>query len=609
MNLLTAEKISKSFTDKILFDKITLGINENDKIGVLGVNGTGKSTLLKIIAGKEDTDEGQVVKGNQVRIEYLPQTPEFDENLSIIENIVHGAGLHQEGWNVEGEAKAMLGKMHISEFDAEPSQLSGGQQKRAALVRALLTPCDLLILDEPTNHLDNEMSEWLEDYLKHFQGAVLMVTHDRYFLDAVTNHIVEIDKGNLYHYDGNYSEYLMLKAQREEMELATERKNQSLYRQDLEWMMRGARARSTKQKAHIARFLELQDREKPVEEKKVEMDSVSSRLGKQTIEIEHIKKSYGEKKLIEDFSYIFLKNDRIGIVGRNGSGKSTLLKMIVGEEMPDSGNIIIGQTVKIGYFSQDNRALHGKQRVIDYVKEAAEYIETSDGKITAAQMLERFLFFGGMQYSNIEKLSGGEKRRLYLLRVLMSAPNILILDEPTNDLDIQTLTILEDYLDHFQGIVITVSHDRYFLDRIAKRIFAFEEEGKIKQYEGGFTDYFQKIQINVTEENKRKAKEKAFHFEENKKTKNQDWKKREEKLKFTYKEQKEYEVIDQIIEDLEEAIQQLDEKMEKNAKDFVKLNEFMEEKQKMEQELAEKMDRWVYLNDLAEKIAKEKGSR
>lgn len=608
MNLLTAEKVSKSFTDKILFDKITLGINENDKIGVLGVNGTGKSTLLKIIAGKEEADEGQVVKGNQVRVEYLPQTPEFDDSLSIIENIVHGVGLHQEGWNVEGEAKAMLGKLHISEFNANPSQLSGGQQKRAALVRALLTPCDLLILDEPTNHLDNEMSEWLEDYLKRFQGAILMVTHDRYFLDAVANHIVEIDKGNLYHYDGNYSEYLMLKTQREEMELATERKKQSLYRQDLEWMMRGARARSTKQKAHIERFLELQNREKPVEEKKVEMGSVSSRLGKQTIEIEHISKSYGEKKLMEDFSYIFLKNDRIGIVGSNGSGKSTLLKMIVGEETPDSGTITIGQTVKIGYFSQDNRALDGKQKVIDYVKEVAEYIETVDGRITASQMLEKFLFFGGMQYSNIEKLSGGEKRRLYLLRVLMSAPNILILDEPTNDLDIQTLTILEDYLDYFDGIVITVSHDRYFLDRIVRRIFAFEGNGKIRQYEGGFTDYFQKIQGNAAEMNG-KTKETSVKFENKEKTKNQDWKKREEKLKFTYKEQKEYEVIDQIIADLEEKIEQLEQKIERNAKDFVKLNELMGEKAKAEQELEEKMERWVYLNDLAEKIAKEKESR
>ena len=608
MNLLTAEKVSKSFTDKILFDKITLGINENDKIGVLGVNGTGKSTLLKIIAGKEEADEGQVVKGNQVRVEYLPQTPEFDDSLSIIENIVHGVGLHQEGWNVEGEAKAMLGKLHISEFNAKPSQLSGGQKKRAALVRALLTPCDLLILDEPTNHLDNEMSEWLEDYLKRFQGAILMVTHDRYFLDAVANHIVEIDKGNLYHYDGNYSEYLMLKTQREEMELATERKKQSLYRQDLEWMMRGARARSTKQKAHIERFLELQNREKPVEEKKVEMGSVSSRLGKQTIEIEHISRSYGEKKLMEDFSYIFLKNDRIGIVGSNGSGKSTLLKMIVGEETPDSGTITIGQTVKIGYFSQDNRALDGKQKVIDYVKEVAEYIETVDGRITASQMLEKFLFFGGMQYSNIEKLSGGEKRRLYLLRVLMSAPNILILDEPTNDLDIQTLTILEDYLDYFDGIVITVSHDRYFLDRIVRRIFAFEGNGKIRQYEGGFTDYFQKLQGNAAEMNG-KTKETSVKFENKEKTKNQDWKKREEKLKFTYKEQKEYEVIDQIIADLEEKIEQLEQKIERNAKDFVKLNELMGEKAKAEQELEEKMERWVYLNDLAEKIAKEKESR
>lgn len=590
MNLITAENLCKSYTDKVLFDQITLGINEHDKIGVIGVNGTGKSTLLKIIAGIEEPDKGTIVKGNGVRIEYLSQTPVFDEEISILANIVKSAGLHQDGWNVEGEAKSMLGKLGITETDAKPGTLSGGQRKRAALVQALLHPSDVLVLDEPTNHLDNDMAEWLESYLKQYRGAIFIVTHDRYFLDKVTNKIVELDKGKLYTYMSNYSGFLQLKAEREEMELATERKKKSLYRQDLEWIMRGARARSTKQKAHIQRFEELRDREKPEEEKKVEISSVSSRLGKKTIEIEKIFKAYEGKKLIEDFTYIFLRDDRIGIVGKNGIGKSTLLKIINGLVEPDKGNISIGSTVKIGYFSQENEEMNPKEKVIDYIKEVAEYIETPEGKISAAKMLERFLFTGGMQYSLIEKLSGGEKRRLHLLRILMEAPNVLILDEPTNDLDIQTLSILEDYLDHFDGIVITVSHDRYFLDRIVNRIFAFEGRGIIKQYEGGFTEYQEKRLPTIEGDVPPKKKEKMEKPRHN------------EKKKFTYQEQKEFDEIDQVIAGLEEKLEQLDKAIAENSRDFVKLGQLTKEKEETEALLEEKMDRWVYLNDLAEQI-------
>lgn len=598
MNLLTAEKISKSFTDRKVLNQVSFGINENDKIGVIGVNGTGKSTLLKILAGKESVDEGRVIKGNDVRVEYLAQTPEFDDAYSVLENVI---GSHQhasDGWNVEGEAKAMLGKLGITDWDLQPSKLSGGQRKRAALVRTLLTPADLLILDEPTNHLDNTMADWLENYLQSFRGSFIMITHDRYFLDKVTNKIVEIDKGKLYTYETNYSGFLQLKMEREEMEQATERKKKSLYRQDLAWIMRGARARSTKQKAHIQRFEELRDREKIEETEQIEIKSFASRLGKKTIELSNISKAYGEKKIIENFTYIFLKKDRIGIVGNNGAGKSTLLKMINGVESIDSGSIDIGSTVKIGYFAQECESMSPNQRVIDYVKEVAEYIETPDGKASASQMLERFLFSGAMQYSAIEKLSGGERRRLYLLKILMEAPNVLILDEPTNDLDIQTLRILEDYLDDFPGIVITVSHDRYFLDRVVRRIFAFEGNGVVKQYEGGYTDYWNKLECEKAETS---LKGGASEPKEEKKSK-KEYKNRQKKLKFTYAEQREFETIDEDIAKLEEKIEQAEKQMSEHAKDFVKLQELMQEKEDLQSQLDEKMDRWVYLNDLAEQI-------
>lgn len=598
MNLLTADKISKNYTEKKLLQDVSLGINEKDKIGVIGINGTGKSTLLKLLVGIEEPDEGTITKGNHVRMEYLAQNPEFDDNKTILENVTSHLKHVSKGWNVEGEAKAMLGKLGITDLALLPSQMSGGQRKRAALVRTLLTPADILILDEPTNHLDNEMAEWLEGYLQSFRGAFVMITHDRYFLDKVTNKIVEIDKGKLYTYETNYTGFLQLKLEREEMALATERKKKALYRQDLEWMMRGARARSTKQKAHIQRFEELRDREKIETDEKVEITTLSSRLGKKTIELQSISKSYGDKLLIKDFTYIFLKQDRIGIVGGNGVGKSTLLKMIAGEEVCDSGNIEIGPTVQIGYFSQECESMNPSWKVIDYIRDVAEYVETKDGSVSAAQMLERFLFTGSMQHAPIEKLSGGERRRLYLLKILMAAPNVLILDEPTNDLDIQTLRILEDYLDSFQGIVITVSHDRYFLDRVVKRIFAFQGNGVVRQFEGGFTDYWNVIHKEDIEEKNKISMDKPKKKYE---------KVREKKLKFSYKEEQEFKTIDEDIANLEEKIEKLESEILTNSRDFVKLQELTNQKEEIEQQLEEKMDRWVYLNDLAERIEAEKG--
>lgn len=606
MNLLTIENMSKSFTDKILFDKVSLGINEGDRIGVIGINGTGKSTLLKIIAGMEEPDEGNITKGKTIKIEYLAQNPEFDLSKTILENVIHEKTAQEAYRNLAGEARVMLERLGIQDVDGRIDVLSGGQRKRVALVRTLLTTADILVLDEPTNHLDNAMAEWLEDYLNKYRGAFIMITHDRYFLDKVTNKIVEIDKGRLFSYVANYSQFLELKAQREEMEMATERKAKSLYRVELEWIMRGARARSTKQKAHIQRFEALRDRKVIEEDKNVELNALSSRLGKKTIELNHITKSYDGQVLIDDFSYIFLKGDRIGIVGPNGSGKSTLLKIINQVIEPDTGSIEIGETVKLGYFSQENEAMDESKRVIDYIRDVAEYIETSDGKITASQMLEKFLFVGGMQYSVIQKLSGGEKRRLYLLRILMEAPNILILDEPTNDLDIKTLEILEDYLDTFPGIVVTVSHDRYFLDRIVSRIFAYEGGGKITQYEGGFTDYKLALEekglepyTNIQTEAKPKAnKDAALEYKNRTRT---------SKLKFSYKEQKEYETIDEEIAALEEKIELLEQETNKEVSNYTRLNEIMKEKEEAEKELEFKMERWVYLNDLAERIEAEKG--
>ena len=593
MNILNIEHISKIYGEKVIFDDVSLGIHSGDKIGVIGVNGTGKTTLLKIIAKINEPDKGQIICGNGIRVSYLPQNPEFPKRQSILEYVMDGKE-HQD-WKTESEAKTILTKLGIYDFDEGCDHLSGGQKKRVALARTLVDPTEVLILDEPTNHLDNDMVLWLEEFLNSFRGVLIMVTHDRYFLDRVTNKIVEIEKGKLYEYDTNYSGFIELKVQREEMELATERKRQSLLRVEMEWMKQGIKARGTRQRARTERFEELKNAKGPSMQQNVEMDSISSRLGKTTIELEHISKGFGDKHLINDFSYIVLRDDRIGFIGPNGCGKSTLMKMIMGILKPDVGNITIGDTVKIGYFAQENEDMTGDIRVIDYIRNVAEYIQTTKGQASASQMLDRFLFPPELQYTPLDKLSGGEQRRLYLLKVLMEAPNVLILDEPTNDLDIQTLTILEDYLDTFAGIVITVSHDRYFLDRIVNRIFAFEEGGHLKQYEGGYTDYLEKVKpIAKQEKGKPEKKEsngKKFQKEHQK------------KLKFTYKEQKEFETIDDDIAKLEEKIEQLDEEIMENATNSGKLAELTQQKEETEEALNEKMDRWVYLNDLAEQIA------
>lgn len=593
MNILNIEHISKIYGEKVIFDDVSLGIHSGDKIGVIGVNGTGKTTLLKIIAKINEPDKGQIICGNRIRVSYLPQNPEFPKKQSILEYVMDGKE-HQD-WKTESEAKTILTKLGIYDFDEGCDHLSGGQKKRVALARTLVDPTEVLILDEPTNHLDNDMVLWLEEFLNSFRGVLIMVTHDRYFLDRVTNKIVEIDKGKLYEYDTNYSGFVELKVQREEMELATERKRQSLLRVEMEWMKQGIKARGTRQRARTERFEELKNAKGPSMQQNVEMDSISSRLGKTTIELEHISKGFGDKHLINDFSYIVLRDDRIGFIGPNGCGKSTLMKMIMGILKPDEGNITIGDTVKIGYFAQENEDMTGDIRVIDYIRNVAEYIQTTKGQASASQMLDRFLFPPELQYTPLDKLSGGEQRRLYLLKVLMEAPNVLILDEPTNDLDIQTLTILEDYLDTFAGIVITVSHDRYFLDRIVNRIFAFEEGGHLKQYEGGYTDYLEKVKpIAKQEKSKLEKKEnngKKFRKEHQK------------KLKFTYKEQKEFETIDDDIAKLEGKIEQLDEEIMENATNSGKLAELTQQKEETEEALNEKMDRWVYLNDLAEQIA------
>ncbi len=609
MNLFTMENITKSYTDRILLDDVGFSINENEKIGVIGVNGMGKSTLLKVVAGIEEADAGKISMGNQVKICYLPQTPVFTPGTTILQAAVGGNMEEWNRWTIEADARSMLNQLGFADYEEKVEHMSGGQKKRVALVNALLTPADILILDEPTNHLDNAMSEWLENYLISFRGAVLMVTHDRYFLDRIATRIVEVDKGKLYSYPGNYAKFVELKEERQNMALATERKRKSLLRTELEWLHRGARARSTKQKAHIDRIQAMQEMKDIQEEKQVLLTSAASRMGNKTIELSDISKSYGNHLLIRDYNYIFLKNDRIGIIGPNGCGKTTLLKIINGIVKPDTGTIEIGQTIRIGYFSQENEYMDDSMKVIDYVKEAGEYIQTSDGRITASQMLERFLFEGAIQWSKIEKLSGGEKRRLYLLRILMSAPNVLILDEPTNDLDIQTLTILENYLDGFDGIIIVVSHDRYFLDRTVRRIFAFEGEGAIRQYEGGYSDYLIRKELEGLPDMTVKsmgvgsaAQTEKSGSENSAEDSRATWKKHDKKLKFSYKEQREFETIDEEITALEEKIEVLDAQMLENASNSVKLNELLEKKEEVSQQLDEKMDRWVYLNDLNEQI-------
>ncbi len=636
MNVLSAEKISKSYSEKILFNDISFSINDGEKLGVIGVNGTGKSTLLKVIAGLEITDIGRIIYRNGIKIEYLDQNPNFEDGTTVLEQVFKGNSpvmkllreyesiLHKvsenpednwlekelinlsqrmdsmEAWTIEAEAKSILTKLGIVDFNADVGKLSGGQRKRVAMASTLITPADLLILDEPTNHIDNETVAWLEKYLEKRKGALLMVTHDRYFLDRVANRIIEIDSGKLYSYQANYTKYLEMKAEREEIEEASERKRQGLIRNELKWIRRGAQARSTKQKARIERFEKLVEQQGLTDKENIEIQVGFSRLGRKIIELDNISKSFPGKPLIKDFSYTLLRDDRIGIIGPNGSGKSTLMKIAAGKLETDSGNVEIGETVKIGFFSQENEDMNENLRVIEYIREQAEFLTTTDGTISASQMLERFLFSPSMQWTPISKLSGGEKRRLYLLYILMGAPNILMLDEPTNDLDIQTLTILESYLDEFPGAVIVVSHDRYFLDRVVDGIFAFEGNGLITKYVGNYSNYSQYIEES---ENTAQAlslkplKDKVGEKAENK---------RERALRFSYKEQKEFDEIDDVIEKLEQEIKQIDDKMSEATSDFELLQRLVEEKEQLEKSLENAIERWTYLNELAQEIEKSK---
>ena len=644
MNLLTAENIEKSFTERKLLNGASFYLEEGEKVGIIGINGTGKSTLLKILAKIEEPDSGKVICANHVVMRYLPQNPVFLPEKTVLESVLEAAagkqdtiyagadvgGKHEVNekiWEMESSAKAFLTRLGITNFDQKTKELSGGQKKRLALAAILLVPCDILFLDEPTNHIDHEMADWLEDYLKKWKGSLIMVTHDRYFLDSVSNRIVEIDKGNIYSYDTNYSGFLERKAMREESELAGERKRQSVLRKEIEWIKRGAQARSTKQKARIQRYEALRDQSGPDVDKKIEISSISTRMGKTTVELSHLHKAYGDRVLIQDFSYIFLKNDRIGFVGKNGCGKTTLMKMIEGRQKPDSGEVIIGQTIKLGYYSQEIEEkkeagiayMDPSMRVIDYIKNTAEFVRTADGLISASAMLERFLFPPEEQYSMIGKLSGGEKRRLNLLRVLMEAPNVLILDEPTNDLDIVTLSILEDYLDNYDGIVITVSHDRYFLDRVVRRIFAFEENGVLCQYEGGYTDYVnrkrekeaekEQMAVSGKEAERETGKGEAGQTAESAKKSAKDTRTHAPRLKFSYKEQREYETIESDIEELEERMDAIDTEIAQCATDFVRLNELTEEKTRVNTQLEEKLERWEYLEELAAKIEAQKNGK
>ena len=635
MNLITLENISKSYSEKKLLEDISLGINDKEKIGLIGVNGTGKSTLLKIIAGAQIPDDGTITKANKVRIEYLPQNPYYDENATVLEQVFKGTceemkiiGDYQDVldkinksydeklndrllklqekmdalnlWDLESSAKTVLTKLGIKDFNQKVKELSGGQRKRVSLASALITPCELLILDEPTNHLDNDTIDWLETYLNSFKGSILMITHDRYFLDRVTNRILELDKGILYSYEGNYSVFLEKKMNRLQLAESMEAKRQNLLRKELAWVRRGAKARTTKQKARLQRFDELSNKNDYTPEDKLEISVGSSRLGKKIIEIENLSKSFDGRTFIDNLDYTLARTDRIGIVGRNGLGKSTLIRLLNGELKPDSGTISIGETVKIGCFNQDTSKMHPEMRAIDYIKEESDYITTADGhKITASQMCEKFLFNGTLQYTHIKNLSGGEKRRLQLLRVLMMAPNVLLLDEPTNDLDIDTLSRLEDYLDDFNGVLICVSHDRYFLDRVCNKIFAYEGRGKINIYTGNYSDYLdyreqENIEFEELEDKVKEEKPKAPK-KEKPKAKN--------KPKFSYNEQREFDTIDEDIEKLEDKIASLEEDTSKYATDFTKLQEIIDEKTKLENELQVKYERWEYLNNLAEEIA------
>lgn len=592
--VLSAQNISMSYSEKPLLKDTSLFIDEKDKIGLIGTNGTGKSTLLKIIAGIVNPLGGTITTARGSKISYLPQNPDFSEDKTVIEQVFDTASLTQQEFK-EYEAKAILTKLGIIDFDKKVSLLSGGQKKRVAIAAALVNPCDLLILDEPTNHLDIQMVEWLENMLKKLNCAILMVTHDRYFLERVVNRIVELDNANLYSYEANYTKFLEIKAMREESLISSERKRQTILKHELEWIRRGPRARGTKSKSRIDNYNELKEREGIQEASKLDLSSVATRLGRKTIEINSVSKSFDGNCVINDFEYIITRDARIGIVGSNGAGKSTLLNMIAGKIKPDSGNIVIGDTVKIGYFSQECEEMDMSMKVIDYIKDVSENIKTVDGVLTASQMLEKFLFDDSLQYNTISRLSGGERRRLFLLRVIMDAPNILLLDEPTNDIDIQTLAILEEYLIDFKGAVVTVSHDRYFLDRVTNSIFVLSKGGNLKEYIGGYSDY-----LAVYEEEKAiLLKEKTAKNKNNDKNYNQN---KPKKLKFSFKEQFEYDRIDDDISELEDKIDGITKEIQKQSSNYDKLTELLAEKKELECKLDEKMDRWAYLNELAEKI-------
>lgn len=636
MNLICLENIYKSYGEKILLNNISISINEGEKIGIIGINGTGKSTLLRIIAGMEIYEKGNIMTSNKLRISYLSQQSFFDEEATVIEQIfkddtpimrllreyestVNSLEIDakneelqkklltltskmdaQNAWQLESDAKTVLTKLGIYDFNAKISTLSGGQKKRISLAAALIMPSDLLILDEPTNHIDNDTVAWLEKYLNSRKASLLMITHDRYFLDRVTNKIWELHAGNIYSYDGNYSIFLEKKLEREELERSMESKRQNTFRRELEWIRRGAKARTTKQKARIQRFEDLKNSKIDIVEDKIEISAASTRLGKKVIEVENISKSYENKPLIKDFSYIFSKGDRIGIIGPNGMGKSTFLNICIGEIAPDSGEVIIGETVKIGYFSQEGIEINEDLRVIEYVRAGGEFIKNSEGElISASKMLENFLFDSNMQWTPISKLSGGERRRLQLLRTLMEAPNVLILDEPTNDLDIQTLTILEGYLDDFDGTVIAVSHDRYFLDRISEKLLVFEGNGSIGHYVCNYSEYMEKYNSEA-----------SAPKEDNKKKENRDSNKEDRKknkaLKFTYKEQKEFEEIDEVISNLEDSISAIDKQINSTGSDYEALQKLLKDKEELTNKLDYSMERWTYLNELAEKIEVEK---
>lgn len=642
MNILTAEHLSKSYGDKILFDDITFSIAEKQRIGLIGVNGTGKSTLLKIVAGLETADQGEVIHSRQFRVEYLPQNPDFEEGTTVLEYLYKGDSpimqavreyesalldlerspedeaaqrrLFQaqgkmdaaDAWEAGTQAKTILTRLGIFEFDKPAALLSGGQRKRVALAAALIQPADLLILDEPTNHIDNDTVEWLEEHLSKYRGALLLVTHDRYFLDRVTDRIFEISRGQLYSYEGNYGVFLEKKAEREEQEASSEAKRQNLLRRELAWLRRGARARTTKQKARVQRVEELKERGSGAQAESLDLSVSASRLGKKIIEIEHLSKAFGGRTLISDFNYIMLPKDRIGIIGRNGSGKTTLLQLLAGRMQPDEGRIEIGQTVKLAYYTQESQDMDEQMRVIDYIKEGAEMIRTQDGQtISAAQMLERFLFPPAAQWNRIGKLSGGERRRLYLLRTLMGEPNVLLLDEPTNDLDVETLTVLEDYLDSFPGVVVTVSHDRYFLDRSADRLFAFEGEGRIRTFEGSYSDYLSLKREEAREEEaeKKRLPEESLRSGDNRRSAD-SYSNRPRKL--SYKEQKEWEEIEEVIAELEERVQQLQEKISGAGSDFTQVQSLYEEERIASEELERAMNRWAELSELVEQIEQEK---